>query len=311
MSLVSACRDLHNALSAREEEQRPIGARVSVVIATFNSAETLGEQLDALATQDWQGPLDVVVSDNGSTDDTRAVVESYGELFPSLTFVDSSDAPGPAHARNVGVSVATGDYVLFCDDDDKVGDGWLKAMATALERHPFVAAKLEYSELNPAWSRGIYGEVQRDDLPAPASFLPFAGGASIGVRRNVHMNVGGFDEALPVGEDADYCYRIQLSGTPIHFVPAAVVHRRDRQHLGEIFRQFRGYGRAWATLLKQYAPYGMQRPSQLRALAGWFLLVPRLPFYLRTRELRGLWVSQLGWKIGRLEGSVRGRLLAL
>jgi GT2 family glycosyltransferase len=286
--------------------------KLSVVIATFNGAETLGEQLDALATQDWQGSLEVVVSDNGSTDDTRAIVERYTGRFPSLVLVDSSDASGTAHARNVGASAATGDYVLFCDQDDKVGEGWLKAMATALERHPFVAARLEHRQLNPAWTRDIYGEPQRDELLAPPSFLPFAWGCSIGVRRDMHINEGGFDEAFRQGgEDVDYCYRIQLSGTPIHFVPVAVIHYRDRQCLGEIFRQFRGYGRAWATLLKQYSPYGMQRPSQLRAMAGWLLLVPRIPLYLRTRERRALWVSQLGWKIGRLEGSVRGRLLAL
>lgn len=283
------------------------------MIPTFNGAETLGEQLDALATQDWQGPLEVIVSDNGSTDDTRAVVESYAERFRSLTFVDSSDVPGVAHARNVGASAATGDYLLFCDCDDKVGDGWLKAMATALERHPFVAAKLEHRQLNPAWTRASYGEPQRDELPAPPSFLPFAWGCSLGVRRDVHINVGGFDEAFypAQGDDVDYCYRIQLSGTPIHLVPAAVVHYRHRQCLGEIFRGFRGYGRGWPTLLKKYSPYGMQRPSQLRALAGWLLLVPRLPLYLRTHERRALWVSRLGWKIGRLEGSVRERVLAL
>jgi glycosyltransferase involved in cell wall biosynthesis len=284
---------------------------VSVVIPTFNGAGTLGEQLDALARQDWQGPLEVVVSDNGSTDDTRAVVQSFAERFSSLTLVDSSDVPGAAHARNVGVSAAKGDYLLFCDADDTVGEGWLKAMAAALDRHPVVAARLEYRRLNPAWTRDIYGDPQHDELLAPPSFLPFAFGGSLGVRRDVHINVGGFDPEYPTGEDVDYSYRIQLSGTPIHFVPAAVVHVRVRQRPGEIFRQFRAYGREWATLLKQYSSYGMQRPSQLRALASWLLLALSLPLYLPTREHRTVWVSRLAWKVGRLEGSVRGRLLAL
>jgi GT2 family glycosyltransferase len=292
-----------------------MGLRVnlSVVIPTFNGAETLGEQLDALATQDWRGPLEVIVSDNGSTDDTRAVVESYAERFPSLIFVDSSDVPGVSYARNVGAAAATGDYLLFCDCDDKVGDGWLKAMATALERHPFVAARYEHRQLNPAWTRASYGEPQRDELSAPPSFLPFGFGGSLGVRRDIHFNVGGFDVAFfPFqADDVDYCYRIQLSGTPIHFVRSAVVHYRHRLRLGEIFRAFRGYGSGWPTLLKHYSPYGMQRPSQLRALASWLLLASSLPLYLRTPERRALWVSRLGWKIGRLQGSVSGRLLAL
>lgn len=285
--------------------------KLSVVIATFNGAETIGEQLNALARQDWQGPLEVVVSDSGSTDETLAIVESYAERFPSLTVVDSSDVPGVAHARNVGAAAATGDYLLFCDDDDKVGDGYLKAMAAALESHPFVAAALEHHRLNPPWTRRMRGEPQRDELLAPPSFLPFAMGGSVGVRRDLHVKVGGFDERLSTGEDVDYCYRIQLSGTPIHFAPEAVVHYRVRQRLSDIFRQHRSYGGAWTILLKHYAPYGMQRPPQLRALASWLLLVLSLPLYVPTRERRAVWVSRLGWKIGRLEESVRGRLLAL
>jgi GT2 family glycosyltransferase len=285
---------------------------LSVVIPTFNGADTIGDQLDALATQDWHGFLEVVVSDNGSTDETRAIVSRYSEQFSRLTIVDSSDVSGAAHARNVGASVATGDCLLFLDDDDRVGDGWLEAMEAALERHPFVAAKLDRSRLNASWTRAVYGEPQRDDLIASPSFLPFAFGGSLGVWRELHAKIGGFDEALlPTGEDVDYCYRIQLSGTPLIFVPAAVIDYRERQSAGDIFRQFRSYGATWVNLLQGYASYGLQRPSQLRALASWLLLLLRLPLYLGTRRRRAVWVSLLGWKIGRLEGSVRLRILAL
>jgi GT2 family glycosyltransferase len=285
---------------------------VSVVIATFNGIETLGEQLDALAEQDWQGSFEVLVSDNGSTDGTQALIQRYAERFPRLVSVDSSDVPGVSHARNVGASAATSDYLLFCDQDDKVGVGWLKTMASALECHPFVAARLEHRRLNPAWTLGFYGEPQRDELPAPASFLPYAWGCSIGVRRDLHIDVGGFDETFHEGgEDNDYCYRIQISGTPLQFVPAAVVHYRHRQRLNEIFRQSRGYGRESARLLKLYHSYGMQRSPQLRELASWLRLIARLPFYLRARERRAQWASQLGVRLGRLEGSIRGRYLAL
>jgi GT2 family glycosyltransferase len=307
--------ELKNEVPTRVGEAvRSHAARVnlSVVIPTFNGAATIGEQLEALASQDWHSPLEVVVSDNGSTDETRAVASRYSARFPRLSIVDSSDVSGPAHARNVGASVATGDCLLFLDDDDKVGDGWLEAMAAALERHPFVAAKLEYGQLNPSWTRAAFGEPQRDEVIAAPSFLPFALGGSLGVWRQIHAKVGGFDEAfVPIGEDIDYCFRIQLSGTPLHFVAAAVVHYRTRQSVRDIFRRFRGSGLALVRLLQQYSFYGMQRPSQLRAAASWLLLVLDLPLYLGTRKRRALWVSRLGWKIGRLEGSVRWRRLAL
>jgi GT2 family glycosyltransferase len=286
--------------------------KISVVLRTLNGANTIGQQLDAVAKQDWDGSLELVVSDNGSTDDTRAVVEAYAEHFPSLIIIDSSEMLGCAHASNAGASAATGDYLLFIDDDDQVGNGWLGAMARALEHHPFVAARLEHRRLNPPWTRDVYGEPQTSELLAPPSFLPFGFGGSLGVRRDVHDRVGGFDDTLATfGEDADYCYRIQLSGTPLYFARDAVVHYRDRTNPHDIFQQYRRFGRSWTILFKRYAPHGMQRPSQLRALASWCLLVAGLPLYLTTRKRRAVWLSRFGWKVGRLEGSVHERVLAL
>lgn len=286
--------------------------RLSIVLTTLNGADTIGEQLDALATQDWEGSLEVIVSDNGSTDETRAVIESFSDRFHELSIVDSSDLHSCAHARNVGAAAATGDYLLFCDDDDKVGAGWLKAMVVAFERHPFIAARLDHDLLNPSWTRAVYGEPQRHELPGPPSFLPFAFGGSIGVSKAIHTEMGGFDETYSgAGEDVDYCYRIQLSGTPLHFVPDALIHYRDRQGYGEIFRQNRAFGRAWTTILKEYTRHGMARPSQLRAVGSWFPLALRLPISFGTRNRRALWISQAGWKLGRLEGSVHERTLGL
>jgi GT2 family glycosyltransferase len=284
--------------------------RVSVVVATFNGVTTLGEQLEALAEQQPPCDLEVVVSDNGSTDGTRALAESYAERFPRFILVDSSDKPGVSYARNAGASAATGDYLLFCDQDDTVGAGWLESMISAFEHDSFVAARLDHRRLNPDWTVSFYGEPQRDALPTP-DFLPYAWGGSIGIRRDLHLAVGGFDERFRQGgEDNDYCYRLQLRGTPLQFVPAAVIHYRHRQRLREIFRQSRGYGRESARLLKLYRSHGM-RSSLTEAVRSWLFQLPRLPLYLRSRERRAQWLSYLGFRLGRLEGSVQERFLAL
>lgn len=285
---------------------------LSVVIATYNGAETLGEQLEALAMQRSRHWLEVVVSDNGSTDATVAIAESQSRLLPRLLVVDSSDVRGVSHARNIGAARASGDYLLFCDQDDTVSEGWLDAMAAALEQHPFVAARLDHRRLNLPWTVRSYGEVQRDELPGSHSFLPWAWGCTIGIRRDLHLAVGGFDETFHEGgEDNDYCWRVQLGGTPLRLVPAAVVHYRHRQHLAEVFRQSRGYGRESAQLLQRYRTHGMQRTSQVAALIDWALLLPRLPLAIVSRERRADWASRLGWRIGRLDGSLRARVLAL
>ena len=285
--------------------------KISVVIPTFNSVKTLGELLAALARQDGASRVDVVISDNGSTDGTQALARTFISQLPGLIVVDSSAVRGAAHARNVGVEVATGEAILFCDGDDVVGPGWLPAMEAALVDHPFVAARLEHRLLN-SWTFGFFGEPQRESLPnTEPPFLPFAWGGTIGVRRDLHLAIGGFDESLRAGDDCDYSYRVQLAGAALHFVPDAVVHYRHRQSLPEIFRQSRRFGHSSAVLLGRYRDRGMQRPSQARALASWLSLPLRAPFEGLSRVGRARCISRFGWRLGRVEGSLETRVLCL
>src|SRR5690606_12378908 len=108
-----------------------------------NGMSVIGEQLEALTRQAWDHPWEVVVSDNGSTDESRAVAEGFQGRIPSLRVVDSSDFKGEAHARNVGIQQARGDLILNCDADDVVADNFVAAMAKSLETHDFVACRLE------------------------------------------------------------------------------------------------------------------------------------------------------------------------
>src|SRR5579864_1647403 len=92
-------------LSWGESQQTPRppgGARLSIVIACRNEAETLPKQLDALAAQDWPGWWQVVVVDNGSTDGTAEVARRWADRISNLEVVDASQRRGQAYARNVG-----------------------------------------------------------------------------------------------------------------------------------------------------------------------------------------------------------------
>lgn len=287
--------------------------RLSIVIPAYNCAETIGAQLQAIADQEWSGDYEIVVADNGSTDSTTTVVDDYRLVDPRVRVVDASGHPGASYARNVGAHEATGECVLFCDSDDVVGSGWLVAMATALETAQLVAARLEHRRLNPEWSVRERGEPQTDGLvDTDPPFLPFAYAPSLGIRRELHDRIGGFDTTFREGgEDNDYCYRAQIAGVPITFVPAAVVHYRHRTEMGAVFRQTRGYGRESVKLLAEYSPYGMQRPSQVHAIVSWLLIVPRMVLELPTKRGRARWIIRLGWRIGRLDASLRTQTLGL
>jgi glycosyltransferase involved in cell wall biosynthesis len=284
---------------------------LSVVIPCRNAAATLGEQLAALAGQEYGGAWEVVVADNGSTDGSRAVAESWRGRLPALTILDAGGGGGPGRARNRGAAAARGEVLLFCDADDRVAPGWLRAMDEALREHHFVASRYDARALNPPWTAALGGAPQQDGLNPYTypPFLPHAGGGGLGVRRRVHEAAGGFDETLPALEDTDYCWRIQLAGTPLRFVPGAVVQIRLRPTLGGMFRQSYRFGVYNVLIYRRYRGRGMPRLSPLAGLAKWARLLLTAPLLL-TRAGRAHWLYQLGWRLGRLAGCARFRVLA-
>jgi len=218
--------------------------KLSVIIPCFNAADTIAAQLEALAGQHWSEPWEVIVSDNGSTDDSLKIVESYRERLPILRIVNSSDRQGSSHARNVGALAATGEVLLFCDSDDEVAPGWLADMGEAVFRHDFVTCRLDTEKLNAPWLQKSWKNGQRDGpMQFYPHYLPCGGSCCIGVKRSLHEAVGGFDESMFAMVDIDYCWRIQLAGTNLHFVAHTAIYYRYPKRFGRMYSQMRGLGK--------------------------------------------------------------------
>ena len=242
--------------------------KLSIVIPFHNAADTLADQLEALAQQQWQGTWEVILADNGSTDDWRPIVERYRHRLPDLQIVDASDRRGAAHAMNLGAGAAAGDALLFCDADDAVGEGWLAAMAAALAQHDFVAPRFDMERLNPGWVYASQSNPQVEGLQQYRypPFLPHAGGSGLSVKRSLFEAVGGFDESLYL-EDTDFCWRAQLAGASLHFEPNAVIHVRFRPTTRRIYQQARTWGEGNVVLYKKYRPLGMPKLARRDGLA--------------------------------------------
>jgi glycosyltransferase involved in cell wall biosynthesis len=283
--------------------------RLSVIMPCFNNGTTIGAALEALARQEYEGWWEVIVADNGSIDDSRAIAETYRSRIARLRVIDAVGANGlPCSARNAAAAIADGDCLLFVDADDDVGERWLAAMADAFRRHDFVASRLDADRLNDPWVRSVRKSAMPGErLPYPP-FLPFAGGSGLGVRRELFDELGGFDETL---FDTDFMIRAQLAGTALEWADDAVVHVRYKERWVDIFRQGRLYADGNARLM---AHYTADRPYW----RGWW----RWPFrhwraimsaavqpWDRGARARLAW--RLGWQVGRIRASVRYRVLAI
>lgn len=289
---------------------------VSIIVPAMNAEETIGDQLEALAGQSFDGDWEVVVVDDLSTDRTAEVAAGHAGRLPNLRIVRTAENRNAAHARNVGVAAARGRLLLFCDADDVVGDGWLAAMVDALRRAPFVAARMEVAHLNPRWMYEHRADRQTRALQMwevnRRPYLPHAGAGTVGLRRELYDEIGPFDDRFDHchGPGPEFCFRAQLAGYPLELVPDAVVHLRLRDNLGSIYRQSRNWAEWSVALERAFVPHGMPRSRWLRGLAAWGLVVPRL-LTVRSRADLVAWVRVLAWRVGRVRGSIRFRYLAL
>ena len=294
------------------QEQVSRSVQLSVIIPCHNAAATLGYQLEALLSQQWHERWEVIAVDNGSTDTTRQVIEAFQKRMPNLRYIYADERHSAAYARNIGVIHAQANNIAFCDADDEVASGWVAAMGEALKTHDFIASRWDTIKLNPASIRGSRKNGQENSLQQYTypHYLPHAGGCGLGVKRSIHLQHNGFDEDMKLLEDTDYCWRLQLAGHTLTFIPDALIYIRYRENLTGTFRQALGYGEYNVLLYKRYRKHGMPALSLKPGLYAWLHLIEHLR-YLSNKQSRSKWIRQLGWRLGRLRGSVRYGVLAL
>jgi glycosyltransferase involved in cell wall biosynthesis len=288
-------------------EEESSGVQASVVMPVRNAATSVEEQLSALAQQTFDQPWELIVVDDGSTDSTGEIVSQWAGRFANFQVVSSAESHGVAHARNKGTRVARGRLIAYCDGDDVVSAQWLTGLVSALEDNDIATGPRDLSKLNPEslyrWRRGTGW-----DLPRWRGYLAEVSGSNMGVRRDAFDTVGGFDEALLLGADTDFGWRIQLGGGTVGFSQIAVVHYRMRRGWS-YFRRYVGWGALQPAAYLRFRNRGMQRQlgRGVLRLAAVAISAP-LVF---TSKYRYRWLTSAGIEIGCLAGSIRHRVLYL
>lgn len=204
----------------------------------------------------FEGSVSVVIPTVGR--DVTGLVESFPP-GTEVTVIDDRERRGPAAARNSGWRTATGDVVVFIDDDCSPTDGWLESLLAhfADPRTVAVAPRIVTPSDGDALSRY---EERRSPLDLGPRTAPVIAGtrvsyvpsATLAVRRSALAEVGGFDEALRFGEDVDLVWRLASAGGRVRYEPASVVEHSARAGLRDWLRQRFEYGTSAASLAKRH-----------------------------------------------------------
>jgi len=290
---------------------------VSVIIPTWNGASLLPACLGALRAQTY-APLEVIVVDNASTDQTVSLLR---ERYAEVKLIVLPENRGLTGAVNAGIRAAAGEIIALLNNDAEAEPGWVAALVAALAAHPeagSVASKMLLYDrrevLNSAGdtygcdglpaNRGVW---ERDAGQYDQAVEVFgACGGAVAYRRRMLDEIGPFDEELFMYcEDVDMAWRAQIAGYRCVFAPAArVYHRLSATGGGKIASYYTGRNTLF-VLAKDYPPALLRRywprilAAQLRI--AWAALRAWRGEAARAR-LRGQWAGLCGFARWRRKG---------
>lgn len=207
--------------------------RVSVIIPTYNRSWCLPEAIDSVFSQTFQD-MELIVVDDGSTDETPALLSHYGDRLRCLRQVNQ----GVSAARNNGFQATDGALIAFLDSDDLWQPDKLTRQVDFFDRQP----EAQICQTEETWiRRGVrVNPKHRHRKPSgwifePSLALCLVSPSAVMMRRELLEEMGGFDESLPACEDYDLWLRVSLR-YPIHLIDEALVVKRGG-HEDQLSRQ--------------------------------------------------------------------------
>ena len=176
----------------------------SIIIPTYNRAHILGRALEAILLQTFQD-FEIVIADDGSTDNTREILKPYLEDKRIKYFFQQNK--GVCAARNLGASNANGQYLVFLDSDDEVTENWLQDFHDVNSRD-FDIVFCSMKSIEPNGTIKMVSCKNPYNEPTPTNW-----GISIpgcwAIKRGLFINSGMYDEKIKFGENTELRFRFQ------------------------------------------------------------------------------------------------------
>lgn len=230
----------------------------SVAICAYNASKTIASVIDAALSQE-PAPNEVIVVDDGSTDETAKIVSQ----FCDVRLIKLPENRGVAFARSRAIAESKYEIVVFLDADAVPRRDCFKNLLSHFGEHDVAAVSGRAEEFfkNDFVNkfRALYTPQSLGDQPVPDA--PMFMGLCFAIRKGVAKSVGGFDEKFKTnGEDADVSFRLKKAGYRIYYEPDAIVEHLRYDSLFSILAQAYRFG------------YWMMRAAKKNSVSiGWFI----------------------------------------
>jgi biofilm PGA synthesis N-glycosyltransferase PgaC len=280
---------------------------VTVLIAARNEAERIQETISYIARQDYQGPIEVLVVDNGSADGTWAVAEAYGAATGQPVRCISEPRPGKSHALNTGLAAVATELVITLDADTLLHARAVRQLVARLLNAPpdvqaVAGSVLVRNSRDSLWTRmqewdyflGI-ASVKRMQGLYQGTLV--AQGAFSLYRTQAVLEAGGWPDAI--GEDIVLTWQLMRNGARVYYEPSAVAFTAAPTRLVHLARQRARWARGMIEGLRSVKPWNQPR-GLLRFLTAIDLLIPALDVAYALVWLPGLVLAATGryWIVG-------------
>jgi glycosyltransferase involved in cell wall biosynthesis len=284
---------------------------VSVVLCSLNGGDVINGALDAITAQQWAGELEIIVVDDGSTDETFKIAESYS----GIKVIKNITNKGISTSRNIGINAAKGEIIAFTDDDCRPRPTWIKELCSvytskriqgvggtfvSVDTSNFMFRYLKANQItmvlenrlfksnNLFYRFGLYlRNISGLNKPIPnrkRSVYALVGG-NMSFRKTALKAAGMFDDRFTFGgEEEDLCKRLTMNDTEcLWFAPKAVVIHQLDGKLRDSLRRSTAYGVGVARMYLKHEdvkpiiypfPIIIILSFLLGLINSWYLLTP-------------------------------------